>query len=148
MEPVERVLTRESVATGASVEEIQARQPETKHDRLWADLQALDRDHERSRYVQQRKGFLGPEHAQKLSELRRIQMDLSEEMAREEEELGFERYQELWAITDPDELYQRLYDDRYFDLLNDHVEKSAAKIDEIAAVIDANELNNEKERKA
>lgn len=143
MEPIRTVLTRD---TNASVLTTEAQQVENKHDRLWADLQALDHDQERSQYVQERKGFLGPAHAQKLSELRRIQKELSEEMEREEEDLGVERYQELWNITDPDELYQRLYDDRYFELLNDHVEKSAAKIDEIAAVIDANEINNENQR--
>ena len=144
MASLSRIETHESSSSFKEVPE--AVYPPTKQDKLWIDLQTLDHDRERSRYVQERKGFLGPEHAQKLEELRGIQMELSEELAREEAELGFERYQELWTITDPDELYQRLYDDRHFDLLNDHVEKTAEKIDEIAAVIDANELNNEKER--
>lgn len=121
----------------------QAKQPVTTHDRLWAELETLDRDAEQAILVQQRHGFLGVEHAEKLAQLRDIQIELAHEMTREETSIGLEHYQELWGIGDPDELYQRLYDDKHFELLDEHVARTSVKLDEIAAIIDATEMQDQ-----
>jgi len=108
--------------------------------KLWGELETLDYDAERARLVELQQGFLGAEHGEKLAELRRIQIDLAKEMTREGNNVGLEQYRELWSINNPDELFQRLNDDRHFELLNDHVLKTSEKLDEIAAIIDASEM--------
>lgn len=120
----------------------QAKQPVSTHDRLWAELETLDRDAELARLIQQRHGFLGTEYAEKMAQLREMQIDLAREMTREEANIGLEYYHELWSVGDPDELYQRLYDDKHFELLNEHVARTSAKLDEIAAIIDASEMQD------
>lgn len=139
------ITTDFSDETDSVLEELpQAHQAVTSHDRLWAELETLDRDAEQAKIVQGRRDFLGTEHAEKLAELRNIQIELAEEMTREEANIDLEHYHELWSTGDPDELYQRLYDDKHFDLLNEHVVKVSEKLDEIAAIIDASEINQER----
>lgn len=120
----------------------QAKQPVTTHDRLWAELETLDRDAELATHIQQRHGFLGVEYAEKMAQLREMQIDLAREMTREEASIGLEYYHELWSVGDPYELYQRLYDDKHFELLDEHVARTSAKLDEIAAIIDASEMQD------
>lgn len=139
------IATYDSDESDSVMEELpQAHQAVTSHDRLWAELETLDRDAEQAKIVQERRDFLGTEHAEKLADLRIIQIQLAEEMTREEASIDSEHYHELWSIGDPDELYHRLYDDKHFDLLNDHVVKISEKLDEIAAIIDASEMNQER----
>lgn len=117
---------------------------ENTFGKLWDELETLDRDAEKARMVEIQSGFLGPERME-LSELRRFQIELTKEMTREESSIGLEGYRELWSISDPDELFQRLNNDRNFEILSEYAHRASEKLDEIAAIIDASEITVQEE---
>lgn len=118
----------------------QARPTVDTHDRLWAQMEMLNDDIDLAHTVQRRRGFLATEQAEALSELKQIQIELAQELTHEENHAGLDSYRDLWKVKDPDVLRTRLFNNRYFDLLDESVLRTAAKLDDIAEMLDASVL--------
>lgn len=118
----------------------QARPSVNSHDRLWAQMELLNDDVEIAHSVQRRRGFLASAHAEALAELKQIQIELAQELTHEESNAGMDSYRDLWKIKDPDLLRTKLFNNRHFDLLDESVKRSAAKLDDIAEMLDSSAI--------
>lgn len=106
----------------------EARPGVTAHERLWAQMDTLEKDLDRARENYRNHGFTGSTHGNALDTLRKLQLEFSQRMSDEEQSMGIEHYKELWKVGDPEVLRTRLFGDPHFDLLDDHVAKSATAV--------------------
>lgn len=127
---------RQSSMVSASEELPQAKPSINRHDALWAAMGALQDDIDKAREVQKAKGFLGPAFLDHIQKLKKAQIDFAQKMAKEEATLGMNHYREIWSNANMDKIRSHLFDDPYFDMLNDQVRTTEGTLEQLASLLD------------
>ncbi|PRT56093.1 hypothetical protein B9G98_03713 [Wickerhamiella sorbophila] len=122
--------------TSAADEFPQAKPSINRHDALWATMGALQDDIELAQEVLKNKAFLGPLRAEHVQRIKKAQIEFAQRMSKEETSLGMNHYREIWTNSNSDKLRSRLFDDPYFDLLNDQVKKTEVALEQLAGLLD------------